>query len=60
MVYYSKQARYDLVMVLKGLLVWKKHPLEFEHAISYVNDIEEVCESLDQPGFHFDTKYRIH
>jgi len=60
MVYYSKQARYDLVLVLKGLLIWKKHPLEFKHANKYVNDIESVCESLDQTSFHFESKYRIH
>jgi len=60
MVYYSFRATMDLANIFDGLLNWRKHSIEYDHAVSYHNDIKEICESLDQPGFHFDTKYRIH
>jgi hypothetical protein len=60
MVFYSIRAENDLDDILSGMLNWKRVTLSYEHVSNYVLDIIEICESLDQPGFHFDTKYRIH
>jgi len=60
MVYYSFRATMDLANIFDGLLTWRKHFIEYNHAVSYHNDIKDICESLDQQDFHFDTKYRIH
>jgi hypothetical protein len=45
-------AENDLSGIFIGLSLWKKHPLEFEHAMKYVDDIVDVCENLDKTNFH--------
>jgi len=42
MVYYSSTATADFKLILLGLITWKKHQLTNEHALSYVDDIQEL------------------
>jgi len=48
MVLFSYLAENDLSSIFIGLSFWKKHPLEFEHAVKYVDEIVDVCEKLDK------------
>ena len=41
-------------------MAWEKHPLELEHAIKYVSEIRNICDTLDSKAFHFNTKFSIH
>jgi hypothetical protein len=45
----------NLVSILYGLLTWKKHFINFEHARSYLNDIRVECYSLNSKTHHFKT-----
>jgi len=60
MVYYSERAENDLYNILVGLANWEKHPLEFKHALSYYDDIRELCDKLDQTIKHQTPRYLIH
>lgn len=60
MVFYSSRATMDLANIFDGLLTWKKHQIEYNHTVLYHNDIRDICETLDQTPFHFESKYRIH
>jgi hypothetical protein len=60
MVIYNTQARRDLANILKGLISWKKHPLEYVHALQYVDDITDACDNLDDRTYHFDATYDEH
>lgn len=60
MVYYSLAAEEQLSTIFIGLTQWKKHPLEYGHAASYVDDIVDCCESLDQTNFHALARYAGH
>ena len=60
MVYYNKQARNDLLSIFKGLLYWKKHPLEYDHAAQYISDLEAICRELDQTSYHALARYASH
>jgi len=60
MVYYSAIAQQDLIEIFWGLLTWEKHPLEYNHASTYLDDIYDVCNSLDQMSHHANTRYQIH
>lgn len=60
MVLFSHLAENDLASIFIGLSLWKKHPLEYEHAIKYVDDIVDVCENLDKTSYHIDVQYEIH
>ena len=60
MVFYSKQAEYDLDDILEGLLTWQKHLLTREFCMSYLSDIIDVCDSLDSKTFHFEALYETH
>lgn len=60
MVFYSKRAENDLDNILAGMLIWKRITLSYEHISNYILDIIEVCDTLDQTSFHFESKYRIH
>lgn len=60
MVYLSEQAENDLYQILVGLATWEKHPLEFAHAASYVEDIRQIALSLDQKSHHFNCKFPQH
>ena len=46
MVYYNDVAKNDLKNTLWGLANWKKHPLEYEHAASYVSDIRKEADTI--------------
>jgi hypothetical protein len=60
MVYYSNQAKIDLSGILIGLMEWDKHPLEFKHALQYVDDIYAICVSLEKKVYHANTVYSTH
>jgi len=60
MVYYSKQADFDLDNILDGLLAWKKFTLTREFCLNYVSDIIDICDSLDTKTIHFDAVYETH
>lgn len=60
MVYLNSRAEDDLFSILVGLLTWDKHVIEYNHAESYVNDIQTQCYSLDKMAFHANAKYDIH
>ena len=60
MVYYSHAAEDKLSSIFIGLTKWKKHPLEFDHAANYVDDIVDCCEVLDQNSYHAFARYASH
>ena len=60
MVLFSQLAENDLSNIFIGLSLWKKHPLEYEHAMNYVDDIVDLCESLDKTNHHFNTQFEMH
>ena len=60
MVYYKQSAYYDLNDIFYGLIMWPKHPLAPEHAMHYVDDLEEICNTLDSKKYHQRTTYDIH
>ena len=60
MVLFSHLAENDLSSIFIGLSLWKKHPLEFEHVVKYVDDIVDVCESIDKTVYHVNVQYEIH
>jgi hypothetical protein len=60
MVYYSNVAKDDLKIILWGLANWKKHPLEYEHAASYVSDIRKEADKICTNNFHQDCRYEQH
>ncbi len=59
-VYISHQAVNDLKNVFTALITWGKGPLEVEHALQYVNDIEAKCISLANKTYHFRTSSSTH
>jgi len=60
MVYYSKTAQNDLINIFWGLLTWDKHPLEYNHVSSYLDDIRDVCNNLDHLSYHSKVKLLLH
>ena len=60
MVFYSKQFSEDLENLLYGLVTWEKHPLAFEHAQLYVEDIINTVDTLDTKTFHKNAVYAAH
>ena len=60
MVYYSTTATADFKLILLGLITWKKHQLSYEHALSYVDNIHAVCESLPKKTKHQLTSFEVH
>ncbi|GHT72658.1 hypothetical protein FACS189456_1770 [Bacteroidia bacterium] len=60
MVYLSSTAINDLENILIGLMTWAKHPLSLEHAEKYVDDISNICYTLDTKPYHANTTYAIH
>jgi plasmid stabilization system protein ParE len=59
-VYISQQAVDDLKNIFSALVSWPKGPLELEHALQYVDDIENKCYSLANKTYHFRTSYSTH
>ena len=60
MVYYSERAENDLYNILVGLANWEKHPLEYDHVTSYLDELQEVCNRLDQLNYHSKAKFQTH
>ena len=60
MVYYSQSAISDLDLIFEGLLLWPKHNLEYNHVVTYHNELRKICDSLDTKTYHFDTKFDSH
>jgi len=60
MVYYSTTATADFKQILLGLITWTKHQLTYEHALSYVDDIHAVCDSLSNKNMHQQASYEVH
>jgi len=60
MVLFSLLAENDLSDIFIGLSLWKKQPLEFEHAKQYVDDIVDVCENLDKTNYHANAQFEVH
>ena len=60
MVYYSRSATADFKKILLGLITWKKHQITYEHALSYVDDIHSICESLANKTTHQQTFFELH
>jgi len=60
MVFYSQQALLDLEDVRFGLLYWKKIELNYTFILSYIEDIFDICNSLDKKMHHFDTTFPSH
>jgi hypothetical protein len=59
-VYLSTQAINDLKDIFTALITWKKGSLELEHALRYVDDIEEQCYSINQRLHHSKSKFSCH
>lgn len=57
MVYLNKQSLDDLTKIREGFLTWKKFELSEAFIIGYVNQIIDVCYSLDSKSFHFNNKF---
>ncbi len=51
-VYISHQAVDDLKNIFTALITWEKGPLELEHALQYVDDIEAKCFPLATARLH--------
>jgi len=50
----------DLIEIFWGFMNWKKHPLEYNHASTYLDDIYEVCNKLDKTSYHATAQYQLH
>ena len=59
-VYISQQAVDYLKNVFTAMINWDKGPLELEHALQYVDDIEARCYSLANKTHHFRTTFSTH
>ncbi len=60
MVIYSDSVQLDLENILFGLVTWKKSPLSYEHAISYIDDIRIAADSIDTRSKHRNCTYNTH
>jgi hypothetical protein len=60
MVSISRQAREDLDRIAEGILGWGKICLSEKEAIDYVNDLIDVCYSLEQLNYHSLASYKNH
>ncbi len=59
-VFISTQAVEDLKDIFTALISWSKGSLELDHALEYINDIENQCYSLAYKTYHFRTRYSAH
>jgi hypothetical protein len=60
MVYYSQSALADLEEIFEGLLSWPKHNLEYNHVVTYHNELRSICDSLDTRTYHFEANFESH
>jgi plasmid stabilization system protein ParE len=60
MVYYSEVARQDLKKIIFGLTTWRKHPLGYEHAARYVDELSDKIDMICKMIYHPDAIYDMH
>ncbi len=60
MVCYSEEAKKDLRNILWGLANWKKHPLGYDHAERYVDDLADEIDAICTRSFHRNCIYNAH
>jgi len=60
MVTYSETAKQELEDILYGLVTWKKHPLDFEHAKQYVADIRQDADTICTKLYHQNCSFELH
>ena len=60
MVIYSEIARQELEDILYGLVTWKKHPLDFDHAKQYVADIRKDADTICTKFYHQNCSFELH
>ena len=56
----SELAIEDLKNIFTALITWKKGALELEHALKYIDDIENQCHSIGYKTYHSKTNYSTH
>ncbi len=59
-VYLSKIAIDDLKDIFTALITWEKGPLELEHALQYIDDIENQCYSIGTKTYPAKANYSTH
>ena len=60
MVFINREAKNDLNEIFSGLIVWKRITLELKYCVDYVNQIIDVCNTLDHLSVHFNSQYEDH
>jgi hypothetical protein len=60
MVYYNLRARMDLDQIFVNLTYWKKHTLNLEEVLDYMDDLTGECMSLRTKVLHLKASYIIH
>jgi hypothetical protein len=60
MVYYSETAQHELTEIFWGLINWPKHPLEYNHASTYLDDLHQICSLLDKTNYHANVQIETH
>lgn len=59
-VHISQAAIDDLKDIFTALITWKKGALELDHALQYVDDIENQCYSIGYKTNHSNATYSTH
>jgi hypothetical protein len=56
----SQTAIDDLKNIFIALMNWEKGALEIEHALQYIDDIENQCYSIGSKTYHSKATYSTH
>jgi plasmid stabilization system protein ParE len=56
----SQAAIDDLKNIFTALITWEKGALELEHALQYIDDIENQCYSIGYKSYHSKTTFSTH
>ena len=56
----SQTAIDDLKNIFTALMNWEKGALELEHALQYIDDIENQCYSIGYKTYHSKATYSTH
>ena len=59
-VHISQAAIDDLKNIFTALITWEKGALELEHALKYIDDIENQCYSIGYKTYHSKATYSTH
>ena len=59
-VHISQAAIDDLKNIFTALITWEKGALELEHALHYIDDIENQCYSIGHKTYHSKATYSSH